>query len=85
MIESFVTGVLFGLSYYFTYRFGVGVGRLHERLSIQRGVTRVTESYNKIIKLAELNGEDTTKLSNEEIARRIKKYEDSIKDTDVPY
>lgn len=68
------------LLFFLVYHLGKAAGKVEERFRLSGAIKQGEELYNKVIKLAELKGEDVNALSNEEIARRIAKLHEDTKD-----
>lgn len=70
LLVGFLTIVMFCL--------GRNVGVVEERVRLQSMFTLVTDVnlYRRVVKLAELKGEDITKVSVEEIIKRMKKLKE---------
>lgn len=75
-----ITFVLNVLLFFCVYQIGKAAGRVEEKMKLTIAINKGTALYNKVIKLAELKGEDTSKLTPQEIATRIEKLERDTKD-----
>jgi len=73
------------LLFFLVFTIGRIIGKAEARMALSQAA-RDLPIYDKIIKLAELKGEDISKLTNDEIHKRVEKYKKDISARDdLPY
>lgn len=77
--------IFYTLLFFGVYQVGRLAGRAEERIVHTRVAKRKIELYDKVIRLAELKGEDVLKLTDQEILNRMAKLEADTKDNGSIY